>query len=72
VYGPTHLFDKYTRPDLKIRNLKRVMPSDYDSPVYAVLLSRYNKDIDLFPEVESIFRVERDGAIFTVAKDLQR
>jgi len=71
VYGPTHLVDKYARDDLKIRNLKRVMPSDYDSPAFAILLSRYNKDIDLFPEVESIFRVERDGAIFTVVKDLQ-
>jgi hypothetical protein len=71
VYGPTHLVDKYAREDLKIRNLKRVMPTDRDSPAFAILLSRYNKDINLFPELESIFRVERDGAIFAVVKYLQ-
>jgi len=72
VFGAPHLVETYARADLEIEKYKKGSKLYRFSPTYAILLSRYDKDILLFPEDESIFFVERDGAIFAVVKDLTK
>ena len=61
--------NKVDNPDM-IEKYQKDSPMIYDSPTFAILLSRYDKDIHVFPDAEIIYIVERDGAIFTVVKDL--
>jgi hypothetical protein len=70
VFGAPHLVKIYARPDLEIGKYKNDITIDRDSPSFAILLSRYDKDIFLFPEAKIIYSVERDGAILAVVKDL--
>ena len=70
VSGPLHLVETYARADLELVKHKNDMIINQNSPSYAILLSRYNRDIRLFPEAENIFSVGRDGAIFAVVKKL--
>jgi len=70
VFGAPHLVETYARADLEIEKYKEGMAFDRSSPAFAILLSRYDKDIHLFPEAENIYIIERDGAIFAVVKEL--
>jgi hypothetical protein len=77
VFGPPHLVRNNLRNDLKLFELtmgkygtgkdrKMIQESDY-----AIISSRYNNDIELFPDSETLFRVEESGAILAVVKDLR-
>jgi len=70
VLGAPHLVETYARGDLEIEKYKNDMQLIYDSPTFAILSSRYDKDILLFSEAETIYIIERDGAKFAVVKDL--
>ena len=66
VYGADHIVKSYARKDLEISDLKRV-DSRQD---YAVITTRHDKDLELYPSAPIVFQVGRDGAIFTVIKRL--
>ena len=70
VFGAPHLVETYAREDLEIEKYSKEINLNRDSPTFAILLSRYDKDILIFPEAENILIIERDGAIFAVVKDL--
>jgi len=70
VYGAPHLVEPYAREDLNIEKFKTDMLINRDSPSFALLSTRYDKDIYLNPQSEIIHRVEKDGAIFSVIKEL--
>lgn len=70
VFGAPHLVETYAREDLEIEKYSKEIELNRDSPTFAILLSRYDKDTLIFPDAENIFLIERDGAIFAVIKDL--
>jgi hypothetical protein len=70
VFGAPHLVGTYARADLQIEKYKKDMELDRAFPTFAILLSRYDKDIHVFPEAENIYIVGRDGAIFAIVKEL--
>jgi hypothetical protein len=68
VWGPEHIAINYARQDLDIReynkdDLGQTRPADY-----AIISTRHNKDLTLFPEAEQVFSVGRQGALFVVVK----
>ena len=68
VWGPEHVVTNYAREDLRIEEFHK---KDQDQPKpadYAIISTRHNKDLTLFPEAELIFGVGREGALFVVVK----
>jgi hypothetical protein len=66
VEGPAHLIGLYLRPDLKLYSTYEIERADhYD---YVVALTRYNLDLQSYPEAKIVRVIERDGALLTVIK----
>lgn len=66
VEGPTHLLQEYTRPDLKIYSTYETARADhYD---YVVALTRFNLDLQSYPDATVDHTIERQGALLTVIK----
>jgi len=66
VEGPTHLLQEYARPDLKIYSTYESERSDhYD---YVVALTRFDLDLQSYPEAPVDHVIERQGALLTVIK----
>jgi hypothetical protein len=64
--GPTHIFETYSRPNMKIYSTYEVERADhYD---YVVTLSRHQDDLSVYPNAPVIFSVTRDGAVLAVIK----
>jgi hypothetical protein len=72
VFGAHHIVETYARSDLIIEKYRKDSPINLDVPTFAILLSRHDKDIHIFPDAEIITIVGRDGAIFSVVKDLTK
>ena len=70
VYGANHIVETYAREDLVIEKYQNDLELDCSSPTYAVLLSRGDKDIYLFPDSEVVFTIGKDDSVFTVIKYL--
>jgi hypothetical protein len=70
VWGPDQIVKHNARPDLRVEKYREDGSYPIDSPAYAVLLTRRDKDIELFPQAEIVFQVGRQGAIFCVVKRL--
>jgi hypothetical protein len=68
VVGPSHIVAHYARPDLKITDYSAKNPQEPARPFYTIIYTRYDKDLNLFPQAELIEQVERDGAILAVIK----
>jgi hypothetical protein len=66
VEGPAHIFNTFARDDLKV--LDAFDPELKDQAYYFVALSRYNLDLIIAPDAETIYTVSRDGAPLTVVK----
>ena len=66
VEGPTHLFDTYARPDLRLYSTYEAERTEhYD---YVIALSRLQADLLAYPDTPVIFSVTRDGAVLAVIK----
>lgn len=72
AWGPDHLVQRYARPDLLVLDYRRVREDLPAGPLYAVLSSRHDKDLSLFPGSTVVYRVERGGAILAVVKQVQQ
>jgi hypothetical protein len=66
VEGPSHLFELYARPDLKIYSDHEVERADhYD---YVIATTRYDLDKTSFPDAKIIYQITRLGSVLTVIK----
>jgi len=66
VEGPTHLLQLYARPDLKIYSTYEAERADhYD---YVVALTRFDLDLQSYPDAPIEHVIERQGALLTVIK----
>ncbi len=66
VEGPTHLLQVYIRPDLKIYSTYEAKrAAHYD---YMVAITRFNLDLQSYPDAPIDHVIEREGALLTVIK----
>jgi hypothetical protein len=66
VEGPAHLVQVYARPDLKIFSTYEVERAPhYD---YVVALTRFNLDLQSYPDTGIVHAISRDGGLLTVIK----
>jgi hypothetical protein len=67
VFGPKIIAREYARPDLQV-----VVPLEGDTPQkqydYAILLNRHNLDANHCRAAETVFTIERKGAVFASIK----
>jgi hypothetical protein len=66
VDGPAHLFNRFARADLHIYSPQEAERADHYDLV--VTLARYNLEKTSFPEASIVYRVTREGAVFTVIR----
>ena len=67
VEGPVHILQLYARPDLKIYSTYEAARAEhYD---FVVSTTRYNLDLQTYPEARVIHTIERDGSLLTVIKE---
>jgi hypothetical protein len=59
--GPGHTLSPFLREDLKMVD---------DDPDYAVMLTRYDLDLQNYSDFPDWYRVERDGAVFAVIREI--
>ncbi|MBN1535535.1 MAG: hypothetical protein JW908_02300 [Anaerolineales bacterium] len=71
VWGPARLGMYYCRPDIEIqRSLEHWDEDESDTPIYAIISTRHNKDQQISPDSPELFWVERDGARLVVVKQI--
>jgi hypothetical protein len=64
--GPVQILQLYARPDLKIYSTFEAARADhYD---FVVVTTRYNLDLQTFPNASIVHTIERDGSLLTVIK----
>jgi hypothetical protein len=66
VDGPAHLFSRFARPDFHLYSPQE--PERADRYDVVVTLARYNWEKTSFPEAPIVYRVAREGAVFTVIR----
>jgi hypothetical protein len=70
VWGADHLVSRVARPDLRIYDYRKVRDEEADDYDYAVILTRHDKDLTLYPGAPVVFHVNRGEAVFAVVKQL--
>jgi hypothetical protein len=67
VEGPVHILQLYARPDLKVFSTYEAPRADhYD---FVVVTTRYNLDLQSYPDAKIVHTIERDGSLLTVIKE---
>jgi hypothetical protein len=67
VEGPVQILQLYARHDLKIFSTYEAARADhYD---YVVVTTRYNLDLQTYPDARIVHTIERDGSLLTVIKE---
>jgi len=69
VWGPATVLWRYVRPDLNIYDARQD-----DSPeknFYAVISSRVNNDLFIYPDIEAEYILEKNGVILAVVKYIE-
>ncbi|MCJ7724664.1 MAG: hypothetical protein MUP03_11070, partial [Anaerolineales bacterium] len=69
VVGPAHTLEPFIRKDIKVFSKSDEGNSSADYQ-YAVITTRYNRDLTNFPEAEQIYIIQRSGAVLSVVRQL--
>jgi hypothetical protein len=72
VAGPAHIFEIYKREDLKIYSPDENEDSLTGSYDYAVINTRYDRDLEVYPDAAVVHTIQRGGATYTVIKQLSK
>jgi hypothetical protein len=67
VDGPAHVFHRFARPDFHIYSPQEPERADHYDIV--VTLARYGLEKTSFPEAPIVYRITREGAVFTVIRE---
>ena len=69
VYGSWQIVDYYAREDLNvIKYNKDDEQTQFEESDYAIISTRGNKDLSLYPDEQTIFTVKKSGATLAVVK----
>jgi hypothetical protein len=69
VVGPGQVVDLYIREDLTVLSDDEEITEPFD---YVISTTRYNFDVELYPDAEIVYKIERNGMILTVVKKIER
>jgi hypothetical protein len=67
VDGPAHIFELYARADLQIYSDYEIDRAEHYDCI--VTTTRYNLDLETFPDTPVIYSIERNDGILTVIKE---
>ncbi len=69
VWGPSQIVQHYAREDLQIKGFDDLKNTNYsDEPFYLVLSTRYEMDLQIYPDIHPIYSVEHNGSVLSVVK----
>jgi hypothetical protein len=69
VWGPPTTLWRYTREDIQIYNaLEDRQPV---GAYYALVSTRYDKDLEIYPAAQTLYQVEKNGAILAVLRYIE-
>lgn len=69
VWGPDQSIERYARQDLDVRSFDDLADQSYAAhPYYLVLTTRYDMDTKFFPEIQPVYAVEHNDAVYAVVK----
>lgn len=69
VWGPSQIVQHYAREDLQIKGFDDLKNTNYsDEPFYLVLSTRYEMDLQIYPDIRPIYSVEHNGSVLSVVK----
>jgi hypothetical protein len=69
AWGPDQVIERYARPDLQVKSFDDLDGIDYSSqPYYLVLTTRYDMDLNIFPNIPPLYAVEHNESIYSVIK----
>jgi hypothetical protein len=72
VYGSWQIVDYYAREDLNIiKYNKDDEQTQFKESDYAIISTRGNKDLSLYPDEQTIFTIEKSGATLAVVRKLK-
>jgi len=72
VYGSWQIVDYYAREDLNvIKYNKDDEQTQFEESDYAIISTRGNKDLSLYPDENTIFTVEKSGATLAVVREFK-
>ena len=66
VWGPPTTFWRYARPDIRVYNA--LEESKPERGFYALISTRYDADLTVYPDLPALFQVEKAGAILAVVR----
>jgi hypothetical protein len=69
VAGPGQVVDLYIREDLTVLSDDVEVTKPFD---YAIITTRYNFDLELYPGAEIVDSIERNGMLLTVVKKVKK
>ena len=69
VVGPGQVVDLYIREDLTVLSDDEEVTEPFD---YVISTTRYNFDVELYPDAEIIHSIERNGMLLTVVKKIKK
>jgi hypothetical protein len=70
VWGPDHIVRRFARPDLQVIEYGQADTSQGHAASYAIISTRHNKDQTEYPLAPVVYRIEREGALLAVVKQL--
>jgi hypothetical protein len=69
VWGPSQLIQHNVREDIQVKSFDELDGADYSAqPYYLVLTTRYDMDLQIFPNIRPIYSVKHNGAVLAVLK----
>lgn len=69
VWGPEQLIQRYAREDLNIKSFDDLTDKSYAAQsYYLVLTTRYDIDQSFFPDVQPVYAVKANDAVYAVVK----
>jgi hypothetical protein len=69
VWGPSQIVRRYARDDIQVKSFDEIKDSSYAKhPYYLILTTRYDMDLKFFPEIQPVYSVQKNKAVFTVIK----
>ncbi|MEO7841217.1 MAG: hypothetical protein ABIU06_17895 [Anaerolineales bacterium] len=69
VWGPSQIVQNYARRDLQVKGFDDLKNTNYsDEPFYLVLSTRYEMDLQIYPDIYPIYSVEHNHSVLSVVK----
>lgn len=69
VWGPSQIVQRYAREDLQVKGFDDLKNTNYSNePFYLVLSTRYEMNLQIYPDVQPIYSVEHNGSVLSVIK----